>query len=113
MARAMFRRIYNLLSCNGLLVIADPDGKSGFNRAGMARKDMKAVELAVAHFRTLPRILEVLTQERFQIVHYGKVVKTRGGQFDFIADDVPRTDFEIEDNNMGYFVSARKVKASR
>lgn len=112
--RTMLRRIYNLLRDNGLIVIADPDGKSGFNSSEMARTDMKAVELAVAHFRKLPRVLDVLTEERFWIVHYGTVVKTRGGQnFDFIPGIVQCGDPDILDKNMGYFVSARKLPVSR
>ncbi len=111
---AMLRCIHHLLRPNGMLLIADLDGRSLFNRTTLAKgsksKDAKlAIEMVVAHFRSLDRMCDILTSVGFQIARRGTVISTHGkNAYDFSPDHELIQDPDVLDNNLGYFIAARK-----
>ncbi len=105
----MLLSIRQLLRPNGLVLIADPDGQSAFNRKNVAKGSKLSAELVLAHFRSLNRICDILRFLRFDIVRSGRVVSVKGSvPFDMTSGSTLTTDFDITDNNLGYFVVARK-----
>jgi nucleoside phosphorylase len=112
----MLLGIRELLKPNGVLVIADPDGTSTFNRTKAAMNDKVALELYAAQFRSAGRLSELLHSAGmgFVVAPPSTVVQWRDGVFDVrgSVDDFVRKRPELSDHNLGYVVFARKPVSS-
>ena len=108
----MLLGIRELLKPGGMLVVADPDGTSTFNRANAAKNDKLALELYAAQFRTADRLSELLrsTGMGFIVAPPSTVVQFRQGSYDVRggADDFIRKKPDLNDHNLGYVLFARK-----
>ena len=106
---AMLKQIRDLLKPGGLLVIADPDGLSLFNR----KMVFKTAEMAIANFRGFQELRDILADiGDFQEIGVWRQMKDAGGRLHTIPvmGDI-EIDLDLDqiiDAHLGYIVVAKK-----